>query len=68
MVEYSDNGSTSPESYKKLKEKIQKNSSWASDAPLLEFASGGYTGDWSNDSGKLALLHSKELVLNEQDT
>ena len=31
------------------------------------FATGGYTGDWS-DSGKLAFLHQKELVLNEDDT
>ena len=29
---------------------------------------GGYTGDWSDDSGKLAVLHKKELVLNESDT
>lgn len=28
---------------------------------------GGYTGEWG-DSGKLALLHQKELVLNEGDT
>lgn len=32
------------------------------------FASGGYTGDWSNKSGKLAFLHQKELVLNKDDT
>ena len=30
--------------------------------------SGGYTGQWSGDSGKLALLHQKELVLNPGDT
>lgn len=35
---------------------------------LLEaFATGGYTGDW-DDSGRLALLHQKELVLNKEDT
>ena len=28
---------------------------------------GGYTGEWGN-SGKLAVLHQKELVLNESDT
>ena len=28
---------------------------------------GGYTGDWGN-SGKLAVLHQKELVLNADDT
>lgn len=36
------------------------------------FASGGYTGEWIGDSelnnGKLAILHQKELVLNEDDT
>lgn len=29
---------------------------------------GGYTGDWAGDSGRLALLHQKELVLNQEDT
>ena len=32
-----------------------------------KFASGGYTGDFGPD-GKLAVLHSKELVLNQEDT
>ena len=32
------------------------------------FDTGGYTGDWGSDEGKLALLHSKELVLNAEDT
>ena len=37
------------------------------------FATGGYTGTWSdkgmdNQNGKLAILHQKELVLNESDT
>ena len=31
------------------------------------FASGGYTGAWG-PSGKLAMLHEKELVLNKEDT
>ena len=31
------------------------------------FATGGYTGSWGN-SGKLAMLHEKELVLNKDDT
>lgn len=35
---------------------------------ITGFASGGYTGAWQNDNGKLALLHEKELVLNAQDT
>lgn len=33
----------------------------------VEFASGGYTGSWGG-SGKLAMLHEKELVLNKADT
>lgn len=36
------------------------------------YASGGYTGTWknsqSNREGRMALLHQKELVLNEKDT
>ncbi len=31
------------------------------------FDTGGYTGNWGS-SGRLAMLHSKELVLNESDT
>lgn len=31
------------------------------------FKTGGYTGSWG-DSGKLAMLHEKELVLNKEDT
>lgn len=34
---------------------------------IKTFASGGYTGEWGN-SGKLAMLHQKELVLNAEDT
>ena len=38
-------------------------------AGLIAFASGGYTGDWgANADGKLAVLHEKELVLNQADT
>lgn len=33
----------------------------------MAFASGGYTGAWGS-SGKLAVLHEKELVLNANDT
>ena len=32
-----------------------------------KFDTGGYTGDWGQ-SGKLAMLHEKELVLNKDDT
>lgn len=34
---------------------------------LYQFDTGGYTGEWGPD-GKLALLHQKELVLNQDDT
>lgn len=37
-------------------------------ARVLRFASGGYTGSWNGEQGKLALLDKKELVLNEHDT
>lgn len=32
------------------------------------YDTGGYTGEWGDASGRLALLHQKELVLNEDDT
>lgn len=34
---------------------------------VQSYDTGGYTGDWGPE-GKLALLHQKELVLNEKDT
>lgn len=33
-----------------------------------EFSSGGYTGEWGDSSGKLGILHQKELILNKDDT
>ena len=33
----------------------------------LGFNTGGYTGEWGS-SGKIAILHEKELVLNKEDT
>lgn len=35
---------------------------------LFSFDTGGYTGAWNSDNGKLAFLHQKELVLNAKDT
>ena len=32
------------------------------------FDTGGYTGDWGGPEGKFAMLHQKELVLNQGDT
>lgn len=43
----------------------QKNG-WSIKAVAL--ATGGYTGDWNSNEGKLAILHEKELVLNKMDT
>lgn len=35
---------------------------------IIPFKSGGYTGNWSGDEGKIAMLHKKELVLNAEQT
>lgn len=36
---------------------------------ITKFATGGYTGEWSdNSNGRLAVLHQKELILNAKDT
>lgn len=35
---------------------------------LVGAATGGYTGDWAGDEGRIALLHKKELILNQEDT
>jgi hypothetical protein len=31
-------------------------------------ASGGYTGDWGDNSGRLLWVHPEELILNPNDT
>ena len=43
-------------------------SSYLYQAVQQKFATGGYTGDWSGNDGKLAMLHKKELILNAKDT
>ena len=35
---------------------------------IKKYGTGGYTGEWNNDDGRLAVLHQKELVLNQHDT
>lgn len=35
---------------------------------LIPFKTGGYTGDWAGDEGKMAILHKKELVLTKEQT
>ena len=50
---------------------VQSNNSaygWLKRSQLSGYDTGGYTGDWGDNSGKLALLHKKELVLNKSDT
>ena len=32
------------------------------------FKTGGYTGDWADSSGRIGILHEKELILNQSDT
>lgn len=41
---------------------------WVKKSQLSGFDTGGYTGNWGDSSGRLALLHQKELVLNANDT
>ena len=41
---------------------------WVKKEQITGYDTGGYTGNWGDSSGKLALLHKKELVLNENDT
>lgn len=40
---------------------------WVKKSQLSGYDTGGYTGEWDS-SGRLALLHQKELVLNAHDT
>ena len=35
---------------------------------FMKFDTGGYTGAWGDSSGRLAVLHQKELILNADDT
>lgn len=59
------------EEIKEYEEYLEKNPSIAK-ALLLsstkKFDTGGYTGEWSGGEGRMAMLHSKELVLNKEDT
>lgn len=56
---------------------VQANNTWYKDKDAVNkklkelgiqtFATGGYTGGWGPE-GKLAILHEKELILNQDDT
>ncbi|OJT57284.1 phage tail tape measure protein [Bacillus licheniformis] len=41
---------------------------WVKLKDLTGLRTGGYTGDWAGDGGKVALLHKKEQVFNKDDT
>lgn len=41
---------------------------WLTQNQISGYDTGGYTGNWGNSNGKLAVLHQKELILNAQDT
>lgn len=41
---------------------------WVRKTDIQGYKTGGYTGDWSGQNGRLAFLHQKELILNENDT
>ena len=41
---------------------------WVKKEAIEGYDTGGYTGEWNNSDGKLAMLHQKELVLNANDT
>lgn len=46
----------------------QYGSGWIKKSDIVGYDTGGYTGEWNNNKGRLALLHQKELVLNAHDT
>lgn len=41
---------------------------WLKKHQIAKMAKGGYTGDWTNNGGKLGILHEKELILNANRT
>ena len=48
---------------------INSSLGWVKKSDLQGFKTGGYTGEFGSDTtGKLAMLHEKELVLNKADT
>lgn len=50
-----------------MKRQIESLAADYSRSQLKHYNTGGYTGDWGSD-GRLAVLHQKELVLNQEDT
>jgi hypothetical protein len=52
---------------KNLVDEVTNTKAPSSIADATTLATGGYTGAWGA-TGRLAILHEKELVLNKQDT
>lgn len=50
------------------KVKYKNKTGWIDAQKLTRFDTGGLTGNWSGNEGKLAMLHKKELVLNNEQT
>lgn len=48
--------------------KYGKKTGWINAQKLTKFDTGGYTSNWSGNEGKIAMLHKKELVLNNDQT
>jgi len=45
-----------------------KDLGWIKKSQVTRWNTGGYTGDWGDDSGRLGILDRKEIVLNKDDT
>lgn len=41
---------------------------WLTQSQISGYDTGGYTGNWGDKEGRLAVLHQKELVLKDTDT
>ena len=50
-----------------MKNQIESLAADYSRSQLKHYDTGGYTGDWGSE-GRIAVLHQKELVLNQEDT
>ena len=53
--------------YYKIPFSTDQGNNWFREAQLVPYDTGGYTGEWDS-SGRVAMLHQKELVLNADDT
>ena len=63
----SSSSSTIADEWKKRRSGGYSQGGYNSSQKHVSYATGGYTGSWGSE-GKLAVLHEKELVLNEKDT